>query len=360
MVHATWDDSIYYQLSVNAGGGDQLGAPQPYGWDDRWHLLKLVKDGSNGQINVDGINLTPTVTSSSPGNNSPTADFYVGSDYWTVNNLSSSTNWFTGDLAEILIFNRALTALEQQTVDTYLRGKYGLTNTPVAFDIPDMLGQPLNSLIESAAISVSGITLLAPISISTGGEYALSTDGGSNWSSWTNNPGIVKLNDQVKVRQTSSSSFSTTTDVTLTIGGVSDPFSVTTRVQAADLSIVKTGAPATPVLGQLLTYTLTVTNAGPDTAEQVTVTDVLPAGLTYNSSSAPCSYESNVRTVTCNLGSMAGNTEKAVEIVVIPTVAGSVSNTASVTGIGDPGGGNNSSTRDVTVEVHLYLPLIIK
>ena len=131
MVHATWDDGIYFQASVNAGGGDQLGAPQPYGWDDRWHVLKLIKDGSSGQINVDGIDLTLNSTSSSPGNNSPAADLYVGSDYWSVNNLYSSENWFTGDIAEILVFSRALTTEEQQDVDTYLREKYGLTSCAI-------------------------------------------------------------------------------------------------------------------------------------------------------------------------------------------------------------------------------------
>ena len=112
------------------------------------------------------MDLTPTVTSSLAGNNAPTADFYVGSDYWSVNNLYSSENWFTGDIAEILVFSRALTTEEQQDVDTYLREKYGLTSTPTAFTIPDKVSQPLNSLIESGPIEVAGISLLAPISIS--------------------------------------------------------------------------------------------------------------------------------------------------------------------------------------------------
>ena len=137
-------------------------------------------------------------------------------------------NWFTGDIAEILIFNRPLTTQEQQTVDTYLRGKYGLTSTPDALTLPDKVDQPLNSLIESAAFTVSGTTLLSPISISIGGEYAV------NGIAYTADPGIVINGDSITVRQTSSASFSTTTDVTLTIGGVSENFSVTTL--AADTS----------------------------------------------------------------------------------------------------------------------------
>jgi hypothetical protein len=215
MVHATWDNVIYFQATSYTTGGNMLAAPQPYGWDDRWHVLKLVKDGSSGQINVDGIDLTLTETTSSAGNNSPTADLYVGSDW-------SSTNWFTGDIAEILVFSRALTTEEQQDVDTYLRGKYGLTSTPDAFAIPDKIAQPLNSLIESDPITVAGISLLAPISISAGGEYAI------NSGAYTADLGIVVNGDSITVRQTSSGSYGTATDVTLTIGGVTDTFTVTT------------------------------------------------------------------------------------------------------------------------------------
>ena len=112
----------------------------------------------------------------------------------------------------------------------------------------------------------------------------------------------VSLNDQVKVCLTASSSFLTTTSATLTIGTVSGTFTVTTRAQSADLSITKTSAPATPSMGQPLTYTLTVTNAGPDEAEGVTVTDNLAAGLSFLSASAGCGDNSG--TVTCDLGNV--------------------------------------------------------
>ena len=74
---------------------------------------------------------------------------------------------------------------------------------------------------------------------------------------------------------------------------MSDTFSVTTLAPpSADLSISKTSAPDSPVMGQKLTYTLTVANAGPDAAEGVTVTDVLAAGLTFDSASVGCDYNS--------------------------------------------------------------------
>lgn len=61
--------------------------------------------------------------------------------------------------------------------------------------------------------------------------------------------------------------------------------SATTTVQAqSDLSITKTGPasanPSTPGNDSIVTYTLTVANAGPSNANNVVVTDVLPKGFT--------------------------------------------------------------------------------
>jgi uncharacterized repeat protein (TIGR01451 family) len=49
---------------------------------------------------------------------------------------------------------------------------------------------------------------------------------------------------------------------------------------SADLSIARTAA-ASVDAGANLTYTLTVSNAGPDTASNVSVTDVLPGNVTF-------------------------------------------------------------------------------
>ena len=93
---------------------------------------------------------------------------------------------------------------------------------PDAFTFTDQTGVPLNSLRESNSITVAGITGPASISITLGGEYKIGA------GSYTSASGTVNNGDTITVRQTSSGSFSTTTNATLTIGGVSDTFSVTT------------------------------------------------------------------------------------------------------------------------------------
>ena len=57
--------------------------------------------------------------------------------------------------------------------------------------------------------------------------------------------------------------------------------SETVFTASADLSLVKTVSGDTPNVGDVVTFTLAVSNAGADTATNVGVTDVLPAGLTY-------------------------------------------------------------------------------
>src|SRR5207248_247967 len=64
----------------------------------------------------------------------------------------------------------------------------------------------------------------------------------------------------------------------------SDPTTPNTSTQAttvntsADLSIVKTDSPDPVTAGNYLTYTLSVTNAGPSNAASLSVSDPLPAG----------------------------------------------------------------------------------
>src|SRR5262249_14945279 len=51
--------------------------------------------------------------------------------------------------------------------------------------------------------------------------------------------------------------------------------------QSADLAVTKTVDNARPNVGDVVTFTVTVTNSGPDAATGVIVTDPLPAGLRF-------------------------------------------------------------------------------
>jgi uncharacterized repeat protein (TIGR01451 family) len=74
----------------------------------------------------------------------------------------------------------------------------------------------------------------------------------------------------------------TVTSITSDPSPANNSATTTTTVTgtSADLLVTKTG-PATVISGQNLTYTLTVSNAGPDAASSASLPDVLPAGTTF-------------------------------------------------------------------------------
>ncbi len=89
-------------------------------------------------------------------------------------------------------------------------------------------------------------------------------------------------------------------------------------VQNADLSIVKSHA-GTGIVGEELTFTLGVTNAGPSEANAVTVTDTLPAGLDFVSAEgAGWTCAESGSEVTCELtGPLAPDTDASPLMVTV-------------------------------------------
>jgi uncharacterized repeat protein (TIGR01451 family) len=123
----------------------------------------------------------------------------------------------------------------------------------------------------------------------------------------------------------------------------------------ADLAITKADSPDPVITGNDLTYTVTVTNNGPDTATSVIVTDNLPAETTYVSCSSTgggvCGGSGNNRTVTfASLTSGESETITFVANVNCSVADGTViSNTATVSAFTpDPDPTNNSATATTT------------
>ncbi|TFH10031.1 MAG: DUF11 domain-containing protein, partial [Candidatus Atribacteria bacterium] len=119
---------------------------------------------------------------------------------------------------------------------------------------------------------------------------------------------------------------------TPTIGSaVSATAQTTVRIRTVELSIDKT-APLSVSAGGLLTYTLIVTNNGPiDVATNVTVTDVLPVGLS-NATYQIVGGSSGTWTGSLSLGDIASGTSITVTITatVNPSTSGPLANTACV------------------------------
>jgi uncharacterized repeat protein (TIGR01451 family) len=117
-----------------------------------------------------------------------------------------------------------------------------------------------------------------------------------------------------------------------------------------DLSVTKTDSPDPVSAGNTLTYSLSVQNGGGD-ATGVTLTDTLPAGVTFVSatpSQGSCTQAAG--TVICNLGTLANAASATVEIKVTPQSGGMITNSASATS-NEPDSNitNNSASATTTV-----------
>ena len=126
---------------------------------------------------------------------------------------------------------------------------------------------------------------------------------------------------------------------------------IVANANSADVIIVKSASPNPVIEGTPLTYSLAVTNNGPATAANVTVTDTLPSTVIYLSATTTqgaCSEAGG--TVTCLLGTMANAGTATISILTIPTQPGVISNMANITADQtDPNLSNNTSTVSVTV-----------
>lgn len=133
-------------------------------------------------------------------------------------------------------------------------------------------------------------------------------------------------------------------------------------VNNADLSIVK-DANGFAVAGESVAWDLNIANAGDADADNVVITDTLPAGTTFDAVNSDPRCSAAGSTITCNLGIVGASTTDTLTITVdvasSVAAAGVLTNTASIASdTNDPDPGNNSSSDDVPVERDSELSIV--
>ncbi len=127
----------------------------------------------------------------------------------------------------------------------------------------------------------------------------------------------------------------------------------TVNPPVSDMSVSTTHAPDSPMVGEQLTYSITVDNNGPLDNTGVVLTVTLPASATFVSASIDTGSCGDVSdgTVTCTIGDMASGVSVVAQIIVTaPGEATTLTLSATlVADVADPTPGDNVSSEAVTV-----------
>jgi uncharacterized repeat protein (TIGR01451 family) len=129
-----------------------------------------------------------------------------------------------------------------------------------------------------------------------------------------------------------------------------DSAGVTINGESADVEVVNTLDRRAPVVGEVVTFTITAANNGPTRATGVRVRDVLPEGLAFASASATQGLyvpETGVWTVgTLDAPGSGPDTNATLVLKAVVMAPGAITNTASVVGgdLPDPAPANDASS----------------
>jgi uncharacterized repeat protein (TIGR01451 family) len=161
----------------------------------------------------------------------------------------------------------------------------------------------------------------------------------------TTGPGSLQVSGSVTANEPDPMSYNDTTTVSF------DVF----QPAVADLAVSMTASADAVVFNKPLTYTIVVTNNGPDAASYPSLYDSFPSDLEFTSvttTQGGCKG-GDTGYLFCSFGALASGASATVTLVVAPTEGGSVSNTVSVlnnaSNESDPNTANNSATVTTTV-----------
>ncbi|MEG2079417.1 DUF11 domain-containing protein [Chryseobacterium sp.] len=128
----------------------------------------------------------------------------------------------------------------------------------------------------------------------------------------------------------------------------SDSFLIGVSTLESDLAVTKTVSNTTPAVGSNVVFTINATNNGPSNNTAVSVTDLLPSGYTFISSSPTTGAYDNTTGI-WNIGALNSGSSASLSITAKVNATGNYTNTASIQGFNaDPVSTNNTASVSTT------------
>jgi uncharacterized repeat protein (TIGR01451 family) len=258
--------------------------------------------------NYPPISIPVNVAQSAPANISNTADVVGGGDTTPASSTVMTPVSSAADLQVTKTVNNANPSAGQPitfTVTVRNNGPSDAPNTVVTDAFPTAL--TLGAIVASQGAYTSPTWNVGTL---TSGATATLTIGATyNGTPATN----------------TASAVSSVTDP----NGANNTSSASVPSQIADLSLLKAVSAGTPNVGSNVTFTLTLSNAGPDGATGVVVRDQLPAGLTFVSATASQGAYSNA-TGLWTVGAVAQGANPSLSIVATVTGAAPITNASEI------------------------------
>ena len=352
--------NLTYTFSVNNAGpdaassvtlGDVLPANTSY----------VSSNASQGLCGVTGGKLTCNLGNLALNGSAQVTLVLTSSTVGTLSNSATASATETDPNTA----NNTASATVNVQAPTVLKANLGLTLS--ATPNPVQTGQNLTytfTVSNAGPDDANGVNLTDPIPQNASYVSSSTTQGlcSNNAGTFGCALGVIKANASVQVTLVISSSVAGTLSNTASVSATeTDPdtannsASASVTIQAppsANLGLTMTATPNPVVIGKNLSYTITVTNAGPDAATNTQLSDTLPANTSYVSSNfsvGSCTFAT--AKLSCGLGTLAVNATAQVTLVLTSSATGTLTNTASVSATeSDPVTTNNSASTSVVVQ----------
>jgi uncharacterized repeat protein (TIGR01451 family) len=333
---------------------------------------------SNSNYNLTNVNVSDVINSDyltvigySVDNgatwNNDWKDYYMISNLTIGNTFTILINCSVKSNAEGKIFNNA-----NVTFPNDPNNNIGNNNSNVTVVVTKLYPNLEISKIVNTTLVYYGDSVLYTITVTNNGQASatnvLISDAipsvlsnpeyydGQKWVSFTGNIRISQLNVGesyilfIRANYTSSDDISQFVNVA-TVTSPDDPNShhdeVTVYVTESDIAVFKSVNNTNPNFGDTVTYTINVTNYGPDTAGDVVVFDLLPSGLVFISANDTNLNES---LEAWEVGNLSVNQTLSLTLIALVNGTGNMTNTVvGFTSSYDKNLTNNDANVTITV-----------